>query len=189
MINIQLKDNEPEWFDEIFVHKLICCHKNSIVNILHSLSLSHAPFTHLAPFALLESCLGTRLRCKLVILSSDTIWFAGSEFGVSTQLTCVHFRDIVLADFCTWEMNPGFALRTLNHRSSRIWLHTETSDQLGLLLCKIITPNVICQEISVRFFINIFSNLEIINCFIMTLTCWLDMMCFYHVHVNFINTY
>lgn len=39
MINIQLKDNEPEWFDEIFVHKLICCHKNSIVNILHSLSL------------------------------------------------------------------------------------------------------------------------------------------------------
>lgn len=39
MINIQLKDNETEWFDEIFVHKLICCHKNSIVNILHSLSL------------------------------------------------------------------------------------------------------------------------------------------------------
>lgn len=144
MINIQLKDNEPECFDEIFVHKLICCHKNSIVNILHSLSLSHAPFTHLAPFALLESCLGTRLRCKLVILSSDTIWFAGSEFGVSTQLTCVHFRDIVLADFCTWEMNPGFALRTLDHRSSCIWLHTETSDQLGLLLCKIRTPNVIC---------------------------------------------
>lgn len=127
----------------------ICCHKNSIVNTLHSLTLSRsithlAPITHLAQFTHLESCLSTRLRCKLVILSSDTIWFAGSEFGVSTQLTSVHFRDIVLADFCTWEMNPGFALRTLDHWSPCIRLHTETCDQLRLLLWKIKKQNVIC---------------------------------------------
>lgn len=167
MINIQLKDNETEWFDEIFVHKY-CCHKNSIVNTLHSLTLSHTPFTHLAPFTHLESCLSTRLRCKLVILSSDTIWFAGSEFGVSTQLTCVHFGDIVLADFCTWEMNPGFALGTLDHWSPCVRLHTETSDQLRLLLWKIKKQNVVCWEISVGFSIYIFSKLEIIKWFIIT---------------------
>lgn len=76
------------------------------------------------------------LRREFVVLSSDTIWFARREFWVSAQLARVHFRDIVFADFSTREMNPGLALRTLDHWSSCIRLHTETCDQFRLFLWK-----------------------------------------------------